>query len=171
MLVGLVGPSCCGKSFLLEYLRRDLGFYIPLGITTRPARDRDDGYLKHIPVEEFVDMNSDNKLCFVANVFGNYYAYMSIMGHGDKNIAIEIVRENIPEFRSLGGYLVKVLPASLESGLKKVYAGRTAGLQLREAEMRTEFSLCDDEVFDFVFRNNYSNGSLNDFLLLIKKCI
>lgn len=171
MLIGLIGPSCCGKSFFLEALRRDLGFYIPIGITTRPARDKDDGYLKHISSDEFADMRGKNQLCFVANVFGNYYAYMAISDHGNKNIAIEIVRENISEFRSLGGCLGKVLPVNLERGLEKVYAGRTAGLQAREAEMRTEFSLRDDEVFDFVFRNNYSNGSLNDFLLLVNKFI
>lgn len=53
MIITLIGPSCCGKSHFLSALQNQLGFIVPVGITTRPRREEDNGLLEHISKEDF----------------------------------------------------------------------------------------------------------------------
>ncbi len=41
IIIGLIGSSCCGKSFFSSLLQ-DQGFIVPQSITTRKAREEED---------------------------------------------------------------------------------------------------------------------------------
>lgn len=100
-------------------------------------------------------------------MFGNYYAYHRTF-LDKENYAIEIARSNIEELREIGGYAIKVLPKEIEEGLERIKSKRNQGVEDRTQELRDEFCAIDDDVFDFVFRNNYDEESFIRFFRLIK---
>jgi hypothetical protein len=118
-------------------------------------------------LEEFFELKDREKICFVAKMFGNYYAYRRTFSEKE-NYAIEIARSNIEELRKIGGYAIKVLPTDIEEGLKRIKLNRNQGVEDRTQELISEFCAADDDVFDFVFRNNYDEESLMRFFGLIK---
>lgn len=168
MIIGLIGPSCSGKSCLLKVLQDNLDFYIPIGITTRPERNEENGVLEHIANQEFIIRQQENKLCFVAESFGYYYAY-PVFPSNKENIAIEIVRKNIPELKANKGYAIKIIPTDLNEGINRILAKRTHGTEERKLELVKEYYTAKNGIFDFVFMNNYDNESINLFLDLIKR--
>lgn len=167
MIITLIGPSCCGKSHFLSALQNQLGFIVPMGITTRLKREEDNGLLEHVSEEEFFELKNGGKICFIAEMFGNYYAYHRTFSDKE-NYAIEIARSNIEELREIGGYAIKVLPTDIEEGLERIKSKRNQGVEDRTQELKDEFWAADDDVFDFVFRNNYDEESLARFFKLIK---
>lgn len=167
MIVGLVGPSCSGKSFLLGVLQSELGFTVPKGITTRSAREKDNGDLEHITRNEFQRRQCRGMLSMIAEVFGNSYAYPRLEING-LDIAIEIVKENIPELRLCRGIAVKVIPYNLDDGIGRIVQMRKDRTKERIAEFVTECLDTDSLCFDLVFRNKYNDESRLEFIGLIK---
>ena len=167
MIVGLIGPSCSGKSFLLNILEVWLGFIVPNGITTRPPRDHDNGDLEHVTRETFLKLQTGGKLSMIAEVFGNWYAYQRLEIN-DRDLGIEIVTENIPELKHYRGVAVKVIPYNLEDGIRKLTETRKEGLHERVAQYVAFCRDDDRSQFDFVFRNKYNEESRLEFIELIK---
>lgn len=168
MLLGLLGPSCCGKSFYLKVLQENLDFYVPVGITTRPARIEENGKLEHIDELEFSERQRRNELCFIAEVSGYRYAY-PIVDPNVRNIAIEIRRENIPELKAYYGFVMKIVPEKLEEGINRILLKRKQGTLERKEELIKEFETLENDSFDLIFRNNYDNESRLTFLNTVKK--
>lgn len=167
MIVGLVGPSCSGKSFLLNVLQSVLGFTVPIGITTRPMREEDNGNLEHITREEFQGMQNNGMLSMIAEVFGNLYAYPRLEIN-NLDIAIEIVRENIPELRLYNGVAIKVIPFNLDDGINRIAQMRKIGAKERMTEFVTDWRNDDCSYFNFVFYNKYNDESKLEFIELIR---
>ena len=169
MILGLLGPSCCGKSHFLEVLNITEGYFIPRGVTTRDKRVTDNGDLLHVNVDQFKKLQKEGMLQLVADVFDNYYAYENFHNISDvNNIAVEIVRENISELKKIGGIVGKIMPMTLEIGISKISERRSQGILLREKDLRNEFLLPDNDLFDFIFFNEYTEKSVINFLKLLK---
>jgi guanylate kinase len=167
MIVGLIGPSCSGKSFLLNILDVWMGFIVPKGITTRLPREHDNGNLEHVSRETFLQMKTNGKLSMIADVFGNMYAYLKFE-IDDRDLGIEIMTENIPELKYYRGVAVKVIPYDLEEGIRRLTETRKAGIQERVAQYMVFCQEDNCSQFDFVFRNKYSDESRMEFIELIK---
>lgn len=167
MIVGLVGPSCSGKSFLLNIFQSMLGFTVPRGITTRLMREEDNGNLEHVTRKEFQSMQNNGMLSMIAEVFGNLYAYPRLEINSS-DIAIEIVRENIPELRHYNGIAIKVISFNLDDGMNRIAQMRKIGTKERMAEFVADCRDDDCSRFDFVFHNKYNDESKVEFIELIK---
>lgn len=166
MLICLIGPSCCGKSHFLKTLQSKLNFNVPIGITTRPKREEDNGLLEHMSEEKFLKFKESGKICFIAEMFDHHYAYRAFSKTG--KFAIEVVRNNIEELKKIGGYAIKILPKNIEEGLKRIDLKRNHSVEERKQELQAEFYSTNNEMFDYVFRNGYDNESLKRFLNLVK---
>ncbi len=167
MIIGLVGPSCSGKSFLLNILQSILGFTVPRGITTRPMREEENGNIEHVTREEFHSMQNNGKLFMIAEVFGNLYAY-PCFEIDNSDIAIEIVRENIPELKYYNGIAIKVIPSNFDDGMNRIAQMRKIRMKERIAELVTDCRNNDCSHFNFVFHNKYNDESRLEFIELIK---
>lgn len=170
MVIALLGPSCCGKSYFLRVLRDKLDVYVPIGITTRPERMRDNGELEHLSIDDFLARKKQGMLSFAAEVFGHHYAYPRLPVE-KRLIAIEIVRENIPELRSLNGLAIKIMPPSLEIAIKKIEMARKLNIEKRKNDLMQEFRDHDANLFDHEFVNHYDDRSKDCFLDLIRSII
>lgn len=169
MIVGIVGPSCSGKSFLLNTLQLILGFTVPRGITTRPIRERDNGNLEHVTIEEFHHMQNNGRLSMIAEVFGSLYAYPRLeINSSNSDIAIEIVRENIPELKCYKGIAIKIIPFNFDDGMNRIAQMRKIGMKERMDEFVTDYRDNDYSHFNFVFHNKYNDESRLEFIELIK---
>jgi len=170
MVIALLGPSCCGKSHLLRVLRDKLDAYVPIGITTRPKRLLENGELEHLSVDDFLARKKQGMLSFAAEVFGHHYAYPRLPVE-KRLIAIEIVRENIPELRSLNGLAIKIMPPSLEIAVQRVEKSREFSAEDRKNDLMREFQDHDANLFDHEFVNHYDDRSADCFLDLIRSII
>ena len=171
MLIALIGPSCSGKSHCLNLMRDYMGFEVPTGITTRPLRSRDDGVLDHITLNDFDALLSIKKLCLVDEAFGYLYAYPFPLVSSDVNVAVEIRRNNIDEAREIGGFIIKILPYSLQIGLEKIAAERSESLSGRIEELKAEYLMENEPGFDLVFKNRFDQESSIYFLEIISNLI
>lgn len=164
MIVGLLGSSCSGKSFFLNLLH-DLGYYVPLSVTTRPQRDEEIWHLQHIGKQKFEELNDKGKLCFVTEAFGNVYACMEFSEEAvNRDVAIIITKDNIPELRRKGGFVIRIAPSDVQEAARRIQFLKREGADRRIADL---FSTENSNLADVEFRNSYDQESCRRFVKLI----
>lgn len=120
MFVGLLGPSCAGKSFFLTQLNKT-GFHVPISITTRPGRDDETWHINAVHQQEFDRLRNDGRLCFVTGAFNHAYACLDFLPeHQRGDAAIIITEENVPELMQCGGIVIQLLPTDPAEAIKRI---------------------------------------------------
>lgn len=169
MIIGLLGPSCSGKSFFLKSLQELVGFCIPMSVTTRPQREEELWHLRHVSKRSFEVMKDQEKLCFITEAFRHSYACLRF-GHGsDADTALIITKGNIPELKGMGGAVVKIIPHDPEEAIKRITSQGRKNKEGRIQQLLLDFSSKEDTLADVIFENRYDEASLKDFLILIQK--
>lgn len=169
MIIGLLGPSCSGKSFFLKSLQVLAGFSVPMSVTTRPQRKEEFWHLRHVSKRSFEVMNGQGKLCFVTEAFNNSYACLKFNLGSDTDTAIIITRGNIFELRSMGGIVMKIIPHDTEEAMRRIASQGRKNKERRVQQLLLDLSNKEDTSADVIFENRYDEASLQDFLALIQK--
>ncbi len=169
MIIGLLGPSCSGKSFFLKSIQELAGFSIPMSVTTRPQRKEEFWHLRHVSKRSFEAMKDQEKLCFITEAFRHSYACLRFDHECDVDTAIIITRGNIPELKGMGGVVVKIIPYDPEEAIKRIASQGRKNKERRAQELLLDLSDKEDTLADVIFENRYDEASLNDFLILIQK--
>jgi guanylate kinase len=168
MIIGLLGPSCSGKSFFLKSLRALAGFSVPMSVTTRPQRKEEFWHLRHVSKRSFEAMKSQEKLCFITDAFHNSYACLKFEYGGGTDVALIITRDNIPELRGMGGVVVKIIPHDAEESIRRIASQGRKNKEGRIQQLRLDLSGKEDALAEVIFENRYDEASLHDFLALIQ---
>jgi guanylate kinase len=168
MIIGLLGPSCSGKSFFLKSLRELGNFFIPMSITTRPQREEELWHLKHVSRRAFEKMKEKGKLCFVAEAFHGSYACLKFRQASDLDTALIITRGNIPELKSMGGIVVKIIPSDSQKAIKKINLQNRGNKEKRIEALLLDLSTKEDALANVIFENRYDEESFRNFLNLIQ---
>lgn len=169
MIIGLLGPSCSGKSFFLKSLQELVGFSIPMSVTTRPQRKEELWHLRHVSKRSFETMKGQGKLCFITEAFSYSYACLRFDHGSDVDTALIITRGNIPELKGMGGVVVKIIPHDPEEAIKRITSQGRKNKERRVQELLLDLSDKEDALADVIFENRYDEASFNDFLTLIQK--
>lgn len=169
MIIGLLGPSCSGKSFFLKSLQALAGFSVPMSITTRPQRKEELWHLRHASKRLFEAMKDQGKLCFITEAFRNSYACLKFEHGSGIDTALIITRGNIPELRSMGGVVVKIVPCDPEEAIRRIASQGRKNKEGRIQQLMLDLSSKEDALADVIFENRYDESSLQDFLALIQK--
>lgn len=169
MIIGLLGPSCSGKSFFLKSLQELAGFSIPMSVTTRPQRKEELWHLRHVSKRFFEAMKGQGKLCFITEAFRHSYACLRFDRGSDADTALIITRGNIPELKGMGGVVVKIIPYDPEEAIKRITSQGRKNKERRVQELLLDLSDKKDTLADVIFENRYDEASLRDFLSLIQK--
>lgn len=169
MIIGLLGPSCSGKSFFLKSLQALAGFSVPMSVTTRPQRKEELWHLRHVSKRSFEAMKIQGKLCFVTEAFRNSYACLRFEHGSDTETALIITRDNIPELKSMGGVVVKIIPHDAEEAMRRIASQGRKNKEGRTQQLLLDLSSKEDTLADVIFENRYDDASLKDFLALIQR--
>ncbi|MDP3883275.1 MAG: hypothetical protein Q8Q48_04445 [Candidatus Staskawiczbacteria bacterium] len=169
MIIGLLGPSCSGKSFLLKSLKELAEFFVPMSVTTRPQRKEELWHLKHVSKRAFEKMEKQGELCFVTDAFHGSYACLKFHQASSPDTALIITKGNIPELKSMGGIVVKIIPSDPQKAIEKINLQNRGNKKERIEALLLDLSNREDALADVVFENCYDEESLRDFLDLIQK--
>ena len=169
MIIGLLGPSCSGKSFFLKSLKESARFFVPMSITTRPERKEDLWHLKHASKRIFEKMKKQRKLCFVTEAFHGSYACLKFHQANNLDTALIITRDNIPELKSISGIVVKIIPFDSRKAIEKIMLQNRGNREERVECLLLDISNKEDTLADVIFENHYDEESLRKFLALIQK--
>lgn len=165
MIIGLLGPSCSGKSYFLKRLKEDAQFHVPMSVVTRESRAEDSWHMRFVSLQEFDRMRDRNELYLVTEAFGNHYACIKSISHVE-NTAVIITKDNIPEIREIGGHVIRILPISLDKAIEKIIALERGNQEARISQIRKEFEEKTSDA-DATFRNSYHDGAFADFIKLL----
>ncbi len=169
MIIGLLGPSCSGKSFFLKSLQELAGFSVPMSITTRSQRKEELWHLRHASKRLFEAMKDQGKLCFITEAFHNSYACLKFEHGSGTDTALIITRGNTPELRSMGGVVVKIIPHDPEEAMRRIASQGRKNKERRIQQLLLDLSNKEDALADVIFENRYDEASLQDFLALIQR--
>ncbi len=168
MIIGLLGPSCTGKSFFLKSIQKLAGFSIPMSVTTRLQRKEELWHLRHVSKRAFDVMKGQGKLCFITEAFHHSYACLRFDHESDEDTALIITSGNIPELKGMGGVVVKIIPHDPEEAIKRIASQDRKNKEGRVQELLLDLSSKEDTLADVIFANRYDEASLQDFLALIQ---
>lgn len=169
MIIGLLGPSCSGKSFFLNLLCSS-GFHVPMSVTTRPQREEDVWHLRYIDRSQFESLNERKGLCFVTEAFGHSYACIEFSEEVfRKDIAIIITKGNIPELSKRGGLVVQILPLNPQEAMRRIQLLGRGNQDQRIRELYSYFADSKDVLADRIFYNDYTMESRQRFLDLVNE--
>ncbi len=169
MVIGLLGPSCSGKSFFINLLQ-STGFFVPMSVTTRPQRNEEFWHLRHMDRQEFDTLDEKGGLCFVTEAFGNSYACIEFSEQKKtyQDVAIIITKGNIPELKRSGGIVVQILPTDPQEAVDRINLLKRKDKDKRITELLSDIANSGNSAADRVFYNDYTEVSQNRFLALLE---
>lgn len=170
MIIGLMGPSCSGKSFFFSLLQKK-GFIVPQSVTTRTQRKCEAWHLRSISKKDFVKLKESNCLSFVTQAFNNYYACVNFPDHSKNNIVMIITRENVVELRSKGGIIIYIKPWDIQYCIDLIRSQGRTDSDDRITELLFSSKKFEELKPDVTFCNKYNRKSAKQFIELIKKIV
>lgn len=177
MIIGLVGISGVGKSFLrkeaqakyaqLEYLS---------GITTRPPRfDEKDGVDKFfLSIEKFQELHNKNELILIQNIYNNLYAFYKRHVESKKLFITELLSSDIIELRKYTDVVAINIYTQLNNQVIKNLNNRYNNPMLVEERLLkdleraiTHEKLRAKGFFNYIYENKFDKISVTGFIKMI----
>lgn len=181
MVIGLVGISGVGKSFLKKHaIQRVNNLTALFAATTRPKRiSENDGIDKYfISEQDFSEKNSKQEMFLVQEIYGYMYGFLKNDLSKKTNFITEMLFTDIEEMQIYADVkLVNIYSNNQDKiyeNLKKRYSDSN---YIKERIERDKIIKGEHELmlsqnkFDFAFENCFNESSVNSFIYLINKIL
>ncbi len=180
MIIAVSGITGVGKSYLKRCVAEELGIENFLMVTTRPKRFFDiNGKDKwFVSEEKFNNLKKEGKIMLEIEFIGNKYGYYTDEIKGNKDGITEIYFDEVDNFRRecKDFIAVYIKPTSIEISKKKLHGRKLEKRVIQERIKEMEYQLKSFEdnkelqsKYDYIFTNDYTKKSKNDFVNYIKK--
>ncbi|MDR2532351.1 MAG: hypothetical protein LBC82_05870 [Oscillospiraceae bacterium] len=181
MIIGIVGVSAAGKTFLKRHALEAIADIYPIcQVTLRPKKPNEiNGLDRHcISLVEFNDMVRKNELISIQDIYGIKYAFRKCDIKSDKVFLTEMWYKDIKELSQITNvksiYLYSNDLIKNHANLKERYSDENMFQKRIDEDIilksKLEKMMCDGD-FDYTFENKYDPHSVAGFIALIRTII
>ena len=178
LMIILVGTSGAGKSTLRDYvLHKNKKVKKLIAITDRlPRMTESDGIDKFfVSSNVFQQLNHQDELCLVNKIYGHMYAFRK-KDFKDGGIYLgELHYRSLDEFIKFYPNTISVyIKSQKDDALRGLYSRGSSQeeISIRKSKQISEVKeldyMCDQGAFDYVFNNNFTERSKQDFHGLVE---
>ena len=180
MIVTLSGITGTGKSFFKDVIAKELGFKNLVIVTTRKKRIGEIAGIdkEFVTDEEFGKLVRDNKVTANFEFLGAKYGYRKELLESDENLVTEVHYNRIYDIKrhARNIFSIYIIPYDVKRA-KKELKNRNLSKDAEEARLQEidehikEYSQNEDlrKQFDYEFINDYTEGSKNKLIEIIKQ--
>lgn len=181
LMIILVGTSGAGKSTLRDYvLHKNEKAKKLIAITDRlPRMTESDGIDKFfVNSNVFQQLNHQGELCLVNEIYGHMYAFRKKDFEGGGIYLGELHYGSLDEFIKFHPNTISIYIKSQNDDALRGLCSRGSSqeeISIRKSKQLSEVKeldhMCDQGIFDFVFNNDFTEGSKQDFYGLVETII
>ena len=181
LMIILVGTSGAGKSTLRDYvLHKNEKAKKLIAITDRlPRMTESDGIDKFfVSSNVFQRLNHQGELCLVNEIYGHMYAFRKKDFECGGIYLGELHYGSLDEFIEFHPNTISIyIKAQNDDALRGLCSRGSSQeeISIRKSKQLSEVKeldhMCDQGVFDFVFNNDFTEGSKQDFYGLVETII
>ncbi len=180
MIVTLSGITGTGKSFFKDAIAKELGFKNLVIVTTRKKRIGEIAGIdkEFVTDEEFDKLVRNNKVTANFEFLGAKYGYRKELLESDENLVTEVHYNRIYDIKrhARNIFSIYIIPYDVKRA-KKELKNRNLSKDAEEARLQEidehikEYSQNEDlrKQFDYEFINDYTEGSKNKLIEIIKQ--
>ena len=181
MVIGLVGISGVGKSFLkLQAVKSINNLTVLFAATTRPIRNSEiDGIDKYFMTEKmFFEKHSKNEMFLVQEIYGFMYAFLKKDVAKNSNYITEMLYTDLEQMKLFTEVtLIYVYPKNAELIHRNLLVRYKNSILLQkkidnDALIKSEHEkMLSSNIFDYTFENYFDESSVINFISLISKIV
>lgn len=180
MIVTLSGITGTGKSFFKDAIAKELGFKNLVIVTTRKKRTGEIAGIdkEFVSNEEFEEKVKTSEITANFEFLGAKYGYRKELLESDKNLVTEVHYNRIYDIKrhAQNIFSIYIIPYDVKRA-KKELKNRNLSKDAEEARLQEidehikEYSQNEDlrKQFDYEFINDYTEGSKNKLIEIIKQ--
>ncbi len=180
MIVTLSGITGTGKSFFKDAIAKELGFKNLVIVTTRKKRTGEIAGIdkEFVSNEEFDEKVKTSEITANFEFLGAKYGYRKELLESDKNLVTEVHYNRIYDIKrhAQNIFSIYIIPYDVKRA-KKELKNRNLSKDAEEARLQEidehikEYSQNEDlrKQFDYEFINDYTEGSKNKLIEIIKQ--
>lgn len=180
MIVTLSGITGTGKSFFKDAIAKELGFKNLVIVTTRKKRTGEIAGIdkEFVSNEEFEEKMKTSEITANFEFLGAKYGYRKELLESDKNLVTEVHYNRIYDIKrhAQNIFSIYIIPYDVKRA-KKELKNRNLSKDAEEARLQEidehikEYSQNEDlrKQFDYEFINDYTEGSKNKLIEIIKQ--
>lgn len=180
MIVTLSGITGTGKSFFKDAIAKELGFKNLVIVTTRKKRTGEIAGIdkEFVSNEEFDEKVKTSEITANFEFLGAKYGYRKELLESDKNLVTEVHYNRIYDIKrhARNIFSIYIIPYDVKRA-KKELKNRKLSKDAEEARLQEidehikEYSQNEDlrKQFDYEFINDYTEGSKNKLIEIIKQ--
>ncbi len=180
MIVTLSGITGTGKSFFKDAIAKELGFKNLVIVTTRKKRTGEIAGIdkEFVSEEEFEKLVKNKEVVVDFEFLGAKYGYRKELLESDENLVTEVHYNRIYDIKrhARNIFSIYIIPYDVKRA-KKELKNRNLSKDAEEARLQEidehikEYSQNEDlrKQFDYEFINDYTEGSKNKLIEIIKQ--
>ena len=180
MIVTLSGITGTGKSFFKDAISKNLGFKNLVIVTTRKKRNGEIAGIdkEFVSNEEFDEKVKTSEITANFEFLGAKYGYRKELLESDENLVTEVHYNRIYDIKrhARNIFSIYIIPYDVKRA-KKELKNRNLSKDAEEARLQEidehikEYSQNEDlrKQFDYEFINDYTEGSKNKLIEIIKQ--
>ena len=180
MIVTLSGITGTGKSFFKDAIAKELGFKNLVIVTTRTKRTGEIAGIdkEFVSNEEFEEKVKTSEITANFEFLGAKYGYRKELLESDENLVTEVHYNRIYDIKrhARNIFSIYIIPYDVKRA-KKELKNRNLSKDAEEARLQEidehikEYSQNEDlrKQFDYEFINDYTEGSKNKLIEIIKQ--